>query len=175
MKSCRQCSGSINRHGARGLCAACYQKERRAEFKAEPWRFCDLDGCGRPTKSPGDKWCELHYTRVRRHGEPGEADPKYVRGEGGINKAGYRVLQSGSRRILQHRLVMEQVLGRRLHPWENVHHINGVRDDNRPENLELWVTPQPFGQRPEDLAEWVVDHYPHLVIEAQRNKQLKLA
>lgn len=77
---------------------------------------------------------------------------------GTINGDGYHVVHTGyGKKRAMHRIVMERVLGRALRDNENVHHMNGDRLDNRPDNLELWVKMQPCGQRVSDVVAHAAD------------------
>lgn len=88
--------------------------------------------------------CDEHY-RPSEWSDTGHAS---------VNSDGYVTIRVGGRICREHTLVMEAVVGRKLLLGENVHHINGIRDDNRPENLELWNTSQPKGQRVSDKIAW---------------------
>lgn len=73
----------------------------------------------------------------------GEDSPNWKGGRFRTTDGYIRILRpghlsaNGRGYVMEHRLVMEEHLGRDLEPSEIVHHINGIRDDNRIENLIL--------------------------------------
>jgi hypothetical protein len=150
-----------------GYCGAHYRRLRDGRPMDDPIKPkvlggapCSVEDC--PNKATRKGMCPTHDYR-RRNGNPLDVPVRQQRpNEPIIAPDGYvRIHVPGIGRIHEHRMVMEAVLGRELRPFENVHHINGVRHDNRPENLELWCKPQPPGQRVEDLVAWVVECYPN--------------
>ena len=127
-----------------------------------PQQFCAVEGCGRRRK--GATYCHLHGERLRRTGDVGPAQPMRVRGVVKPTKEGYiRLTLPDGRRVLEHVRVKEQELGRPLvddeKVHENVHHKNGIKSDNDPGNLELWLVMQPAGQRVEDLMTYIATYH----------------
>jgi hypothetical protein len=85
---------------------------------------------------------------------------------GKIKSNGYRSIYCKNSRkyILEHRVIWEDYYRVKLKPHQNIHHINGDRLDNRIENLELWDTSQPKGQRIKDKIEYALS-----ILEEYRN------
>jgi hypothetical protein len=148
---------------AKGLCQAHYALKRRTGSTTKTYLrgTCSLDDCSLPHLAKG--YCSTHYYKWKRNGDPyweqPKASPKKIIDRHGyielINMHDYPGAKKNGR-IFEHRYVMSEHLGRALYPGENVHHINGKRDDNRIENLELWSTAQPSGQRIEDKTAWAI-------------------
>lgn len=183
--STRLCSidGCDNTHFGLGWCLKHYHRNRRngdplltktdmptKEERLARSKVCAIDNCEKEmTEFP---YCGMHATRLRRTGDVGEAEqrvergkPKWAIGTDGYVRIAMRV-DGKHRTFLQHRVVMEEKIGRALLPHENVHHINGVKHDNRPENLELWSKSQPAGQRVEDKIRWaqeILETYKDLI------------
>jgi hypothetical protein len=141
-------------------CANHYLKAFRNGYRANgEAKQCQVDDCHSPVRSRG--YCNSHYNLWRRWGmpsapaRPAPSHKKRSRDNGYVLvKAVGHSTAMVTGYAMEHRYVMSEHLGRDLLPGENIHHINGVRDDNRIENLELWTTWQPAGQRVMDKIAW---------------------
>jgi hypothetical protein len=116
--------------------------------------------CGKEIPRTSDRYrrfcsseCRSIPLGARRETNSGYAKVKVGKGHPGADAKGW---------MFEHRYVMAQKLGRALEPHERIHHRNGVRNDNRESNLELWTVGQkdPAGQRQLDRVKHQVGRLP---------------
>lgn len=151
-----------------GYCEKHYERFRRygdplggGMFRSKRPPACTAGGCTSVVVARA--LCSKHYARLTKHGDinGGKFHHSDRRRRWHVNDGGYVVRHEPSNPnacpngiVYQHRHVMSEMLGRPLCDGENVHHKNGDRADNRPDNLELWIVGQPAGQRAVDVVAW---------------------
>jgi hypothetical protein len=132
-------------------------RECSRENQRSPDRNKNCEKCGtplRPDVGIKTRFCSMRCAHLGRPSVFGYAD-----GTRRTVTGGYIDIKVNGQWVREHRWMMEQKIGRPVKADEVVHHVNGQRDDNRPENLELWFRQHPSGQRVDDLLDFVVAHY----------------
>jgi len=107
-----------------------------------------IKSCGCLSKGKPKGWNTGKFCCLRKKGSDGYALYKKPSHPRAFNR-GF---------VLEHRLIFEKYIGRYLKKSDTIHHKNGIKTDNRIENLELWTNNHPKGQRVEDMVLFCVDY-----------------
>ena len=132
-------SGSISSCG----CFASEQAALRRRLAARPPKQCSIPGCDQTIEKGGQGMCGMHSQRVRRYGDltyivPEDLRRTHMRASG-LSRISHVKPSTYRKRFgrHEHRVVAEEMIGRALRSDEHVHHKDGNKHNNSPENLEV--------------------------------------
>ena len=153
--NCEYCGNifSVRDHRHVTCSESCRNKRKSLRFKKQ-LKTCKFTGC--KLKGRCNKYCYHHYnlTRIGEDYFNKRHTNKPVGWKFKIATGYIKIKEESGNWILEHHKVIKEIIGRHLIKNESVHHINGDRSDNRPENLELWSKSHPSGQRIKDKVKW---------------------
>ncbi len=138
-------ASTANLNSGSVMSCKCLQRELSGERRRaakQPPKKCSVEGCENTIEKGGHGMCGMHYMRMKRYGDVNYVMPKDVwkekcrESQPLLGKCKDTTYKKNHGRH-EHRMVMEEKLGRKLTSEELVHHIDGDRHNNDPENLEL--------------------------------------
>lgn len=138
-----------------GLCAGHHMdyrkglRDREGQPRTPSGLLCKIEHCGRPEIHRG--FCSAHTLQYNNGWIDEVGTPNWAKFERKKSKYKYARVSVGYRKVVvpghprsdgggfvgEHRIVLEKILGRYLEPWEVVHHKDGNRLNNQPNNLRL--------------------------------------